>query len=192
MSMLKYIQRSMRLFIFSLATGLAWPIAAMAQELIVEANVSPYVSVSSYSPRVNIGNVSTGDFSGTFTFAVQANKDAISLQLLATDLYLNSDPSAPGIKPIEVNRGAGVDIQAAQAKPIPPSTWNAKFSSNEPLNKPEGEYTAYKTDQIQLKSAQNGVFDQDVDFRVTWTQNDTIKPAGRYGGYLVLYVSLVE
>jgi hypothetical protein len=164
----------------------------IAQELMVEAEVAPSISVSSYTARVNIGTISTGDFSGTFTFAIEANTANVSLQVMATDLYKDSNPSTPGVKPISINRAAGVDIHASAANLVDHSGWNAPFSSNEPFNKPEGIFNGHKTQEIKLESKQKGIFNQDVDLRVTWTQEDATKPAGRYGGYIVLYVSMIK
>lgn len=175
-----------------LATTFVCPGSSTAQELIVEADVAPYISVSSYASKVYIGSVSRGDFSGTFSFAIEANQEGVSFQVLATDLYKDSNPAATEIKPITLNRSAGVDVHAPVARVITPPNWNAAFVSSANLNKPEGIFEGYKTDQIKLISKQQGIFDQDVDLRVTWTQDDSIKPAGRYGGYIVLYVSLIE
>ena len=167
------------------------PIAS-TQELIVEADVEPSISVISYASRVHIGTVSTGDFSSTFSFAVEANTPVVALQLLATNLYKNSDPTITAINPIRVNRAAGIDINARAAKTIDGSNWNASFDNSETLNKPEGIFLGFRTEEVKLESTQAGIFNQDVDLRVTWTQDESIKPAGRYGGYIVLYVSLVN
>jgi hypothetical protein len=175
-----------------LVAALAFLRIADAEELIVEADVAPSVSVNSYASRVNIGTVTTGDFSGTFTFSIQANTPLISLQVLATNLYKDSDPSISDITPIKVNQAAGVDIHATAATSIDGSGGNAAFGSSDTLNKPNGIFTGYKTEAVKLESTQQGVFDQDVDLRVTWTQDESIKPAGTYGGYIVLYVSLVN
>ena len=166
--------------------------SASSQELIVQADIEPSISVISYASRVHIGTVSTGDFSSTFSFAVEANTPMVALQVLATNLYKDSDPTITTISPISVNRSAGIDINAPAAKIINGSGWNAAFSNSETLNKPEGIFSGLKTEQVKLESTQQGIFDQDVDLRVTWTQDQSIKPAGRYGGYIVLYVSLVN
>lgn len=167
--------------------------ADAASELIVKAEVVPSVSVTSYASVVDIGTVTTGDFSGTFTFAVQCNSQRVTLQVLATDLYKDSDPSAPDVKPITVNQAAGVPIQGTAAQPIGGTGGVATFNGNETLNKPQGPFNGYKTNAVTLESTQKGgVFDQDVDLQVTWTQGETVKPAGTYGGYIVLYVSLVN
>ncbi len=163
-----------------------------AGEMIVEASVAPSISVTSYASRVNIGTVTTGDFSGTFTFSIQSNTPLVSMQVLATDLYKDSNPSDTDIKPIKVNQTAGVDIHPAAATIIDGGAGNAAFVSSDTLNKPNGIFIGYKTDAVKMQSTQQGVFDQDVDLRVTWTQDETIKPAGTYGGYIVLYVSLVN
>lgn len=177
---------------FYLVLAFAFSPSANAQELIVEADVEPSISVTSYASRVHIGTISTGDFSSTFSFAVEANMPVVALQVLATNLYKDSNPSTSSTNPISVNQSAGIDINAPAAKIIDGSGWNAAFSNSETLNKPEGIFSGFRTEQVKLESSQQGIFDQDVDLRVTWTQDESIKPAGRYGGYIVLYVSLVN
>ncbi len=162
-------------------------------QLVVQAEVAPSVSVSSYASVVDIGTVTTGDVSGTFTFHIGSNRPRVSLQVLATDLYKDSNPSLTDISPITVNQAAGVPIQAATATAIDGSSGRAVFGSNETLNKSQGPFNAYKTNAVTLESTQqNSLFDQDVNLQVTWTQKEELKPAGTYGGYIVLYVSIVN
>ncbi len=177
---------------FYLILAFVFSPSANAQELIVEADVEPSISVTSYASRVHIGTISTGDFSSTFSFAIEANMTIVALQVLVTNLYKDSNPSTTAFNPISVNRSAGIDINAPAAKIIDGSGWNAAFSNSETFNKPEGIFSGFRTEQVKLESSQQGIFDQDVDLRVTWTQDESIKPAGRYGGYIVLYVSLVN
>lgn len=167
--------------------------AGADSQLIVQAEVAPSISVSTYASVVDLGSVTTGDFSGIVTFSVKSNTPRVTLQVLATDLYKDSNPSSTQISPITVNQGAGVRIQAAAAHAIDGSGGVAVFRSNETLNKPQGPFNAYKTNAVTLESTQQGgVFNQDVDVQVTWTQGESIKPAGTYGGYIVLYASLVN
>ena len=162
-------------------------------QLIVQAEVAPSISVSSYASVVNLGTVTTGDISGIVTFTVKSNTPQVTLQVLATDLYKDSNPSSTTISPITVNQAAGVRMQAAAARAIDGSGGIAAFGSNEILNEPQGPFNAYKSQAIRLESSQQGgVFNQDVDIQVTWTQGDSVKPAGTYGGYIVFYASLVN
>lgn len=167
--------------------------AEAGSQLVVQAEVAPSVSVSSYASVVDIGTVTTGDVSGTFTFAVRSNRPRVTLQVLATDLYKDSNPTITDISPITVNQSAGVPIQASAANFIDGSGGRAVFGSNETLNKSQGPFNAYKTNAVTLESTQpNGLFDQDVNLQVTWTQSEELKPAGTYGGYVVLYVAIVN
>lgn len=160
---------------------------------IVQAEVAPSISVTSYASVVDLGTVTTGDISGIVTFAVKSNTPRVTFQVLATDLYKDSNPSSTAISPITVNQAAGVRIQAASANAVDGSGGRAIFGSNETFNKPQGPFNAYKTNPITLESTQpSGVFSQDVDVQVTWTQGESLKPAGTYGGYIVLYASLVN
>lgn len=167
--------------------------AGADSQLIVQAQVAPSISVSSYASVVNLGSVTTGNISGIVTFAVKSNTPRVTFQVLATDLYKDSNPSSTDISPITVNQAAGVRIQAAAATAADGSGGVAVYSRNETFNKPQGPFNAYKTNAVTLESTQQGgVFDQDVDVQVTWTQGDSIKPAGTYGGYIVLYAALVN
>lgn len=160
-----------------------------AADQFIEANVEPYVVVSTYERSVEMGSVQAGDLTGSFSFYIESNASTLSLQAVVTALYKNANPNNHEVAPIAVNRSRGVDIEPQDAVPLHGRNLNAKYISTANLNKPEGVYLGYKTEQVDLKSTQrNNVFSQDITLHATWTQKEANKPAGKYGGYIVLYV----
>jgi len=159
-------------------------------DLFVQTDVEPYVVVSTYDNRVNIGSVATaGDVKGSFSFYVESNANIVILRSIVTHLYKDSDPANEAIKPIRVKHGVGMRVEPEAAAPINGASLFVPYAGAETYNKPEGLFEGYKTVPIHLKSTQaNGLFSQDIALHVTWTQDNQVKPAGTYGGYIVLYV----
>ncbi len=159
-------------------------------DLFVQTDVEPYVVVNTYEKRVNIGSVATaGDVKGSFSFYVESNADIVILRSIVTHLYKDSDPTNEARKPIRVKHGIGMRVEPEAAEPINGGSLFVPYAGAEAYNKPEGLFQGYKTAPINLKSTQaNGLFSQDIALHVTWTQDNQVKPAGTYGGYVVLYV----
>jgi len=178
---------------FSLAIMTHLPLPAIAQsgELLVQAQLDPFIAVAPVNNIVQIPSTSTGDFSGSFSFLVESNTASVSVYAIVTNLYKDTDPSDTTVEPIDVNTAAGVDISPSSARTIMGSDWNAAFTSTTSVNKPSGMFDAHQTEQVNMESNQGGVFDQDIDLTVTWTRDETLRPAGVYGGYIQLFVSAV-
>jgi len=161
-----------------------------SSDLFVQTDVEPYVVVSTYENRVNIGSVATaGDIKGSFSFYVESNANIVILRSIVTHLYKDSDPGNETTKPIRVKNEVGMRIEPEAAEPINGASLFAPYVEAEAYNKAEGLFQGYKTAPINLKSTQaNGLFSQDIALHATWTQDNQVKPAGTYGGYIVLYV----
>lgn len=179
--------------VFSMMAFLFMPVSAIAQsgELLVEAQLDPFISVTPVNPIVKISTSDFGDFSGTFGFLIESNTANVSLYAIVTKLYKDTNPSNTEVKPIDVNVTTGVDISPFAANASTGSDLNAAFVSTSSLNKPNGMFDSHQTEQVNLESTQGMVFDQDVELTVTWTRDATVRPAGVYGGYIKLYVSAV-
>ncbi len=174
------------LILFSLLLSMP----AFSGDLFVQTDVEPYVVVSTYDKRVNIGSVATaGDVKGSFSFYVESNANIVILSSIVTHLYKDNDPASELAKPIRVKHGIGMRVEPEAAEPINGASLFVPYAGTETYNKPEGLFEGYKTIPINLKSTQsNGLFSQDIALHTTWTQDNQARPAGTYGGYVVLYV----
>lgn len=160
-------------------------------ELMVQAQLDPYIAVVPSSPTVQITSTRVGDFNGVFNFVVESNTAAVSVHAVVTKLYKDTNPNNNEVKPIDVNRSAGVDLMPVSAEAVGGSDLNAAFTATTTVNKPTGTFEAYKTEQVDMQSTQQGIFNQDIELNVTWTRDETVRPAGVYGGYVQLFVSAI-
>ncbi|MDH5256919.1 MAG: hypothetical protein OEX07_02895 [Gammaproteobacteria bacterium] len=177
-----------------LTTALSYlPVTAIANsgELLVQASLSPFIAVTPAISTVNISTSPIGDFGGSFSFLVESNTPNVSVHAIITNLYKDTNPNDTRVKPIDVNTTAGVDLSPLSASASPGSDLNASFTSTTSVNKPSGIFSAHQTEQVNLESTQSGVFNQDIELSVTWTIDETIRPAGVYGGYVQLFVSAI-
>lgn len=169
--------------------ALANPSVGSSAELLVEANVVSYVKVTNNSPTVNIGAVNSDRVEGSFWFTIESNTKRISIQSLVTHLYRDKNPE---LDYISVDESAGVDLMPTEATSINGGDLNAAFTSTDLLNKANGAFNGYKTEQVDLESSQGDFFNQEIELSSTWTRGNEIKPAGTYSGYIVLYVAVLQ
>jgi hypothetical protein len=178
------------LFVATLVVAFAVPamadLSGYAQKKVF-VNVDPDVAVSSYSESgssgpINLGSIQRGTIYGHVNFRVDANKEQVALQVLATDLYKGDDPTNDDVPPIPLCSGVPVVITPTNANPINSGTNRAgavgfDFIDNWPATK-------YQT--ITFESSQNGHFSQDIDVKVCWEQEEVEKPTGQYSGLVKL------
>lgn len=161
----------------------------------VYVNVDPNVSVQALSANLGLNNgssVQTGAFGGTVDFMVDANQEAVLLGVAATDLYKGDNPNDESVLPLPVDTTVGALIAPDAANPIQGGSNLARFGDTSfQLPTQYGDMNAYRTNDIQFESSQNGTFSQHVAVTVGWQQPDPQKPVGEYSGYVVLYTALV-
>ena len=151
----------------------------------VFVNVDPDVSVSSGttgSSPINLGSIQRGLIHGTVSFRVDANREQVALQVLATDLYKGDDPFNTDVAPILLCVGEPVVIRPSNANPINSGSNEASAVGPDFID----SWPATKFESITFESSQNGHFSQAVDVSVCWNQDQVEKPVGQYSGYVKL------
>ena len=151
----------------------------------VYVNVDPDVSVSSGptgTTPISLGSIQRGLILGTINFRVDANREQVALQVLATDLYKGDDPFNNAVTPILLCAGEPVTIRPTNANPV-----NSGSNEASPIG-PDyiDSWPATKFESITFESSQNGHFSQNVDVSVCWNQDQVEKPVGQYSGYVKL------
>ncbi len=161
--------------------------AAEEAEVRVEATIESSITVNALTPTVQIGAVTRENITGTLQFQIESNDEAVSMQVLVTNLYKDDDPN---LAYLSVDTVAGVSLLPEAATAINNTDLNMQYTTEEQLNKPKGVYGGHKTGSVELKTTQGDMFIQNVTVSSAWTQ-DSILPSGSYVGYVVLYVSAV-
>jgi len=149
----------------------------------IYATVDPNVAVAAPSAAVDAGAYQTGTVTGTITFRVDANTQAVSLQVCASDLWKGDDPTGTDVDPIALDATAGATILPTNANPIGGASNNGPFTT---AGTPVEGFPTQCADPISFESSQNNHFSQDVTVTVQWDQTDPEKPQGEYSGVVQL------
>ncbi len=146
----------------------------------VYVEVVANVAVAVVDATVELGQIQTGPFDGTITFRVDANVEAIDLQVAVTDLYKGDSLTAEATIPVA--QDAGVTVQPANGNETKGGDNNLAFEGTGMIK----EFPAATTEVGNFESGQKGHFSQEVDVTVTWNQPDPELPTGEYSGYVML------
>ena len=149
----------------------------------VFVTVDPNVGVQPLLSSVDAGSVQTGDFSATCIFRVDANKQEVTFQVEASDLYKANDPTGSEVAPIPLNLSAGVEVKPVNGNATGGAT-NILAYTDETATC--NGFPTLKTVQQEYSSSQNNHFSQDVSVKVTWNQDDPERPTGEYSGCVKL------
>jgi predicted aspartyl protease len=181
-----------------LATAIAASLALVAGNALADTSsdatakvlvqVDPNVAVTvPNNANTSLGTVQSGKFSGTVSFQVDANEEAVVLGVTATDLYKGDVCSAnPDVAPLPVSTADGVVVAPAQASPLNGASNTLTWNSQDTYLGCNGQ----RSEDVTFESAQNGHFSQNVDVTVNWNQPDPEQPKGEYSGYIILHTML--
>ena len=174
------------LCILPLLTSLAYGEPRASATAKVFVNVRHHLAVAS-SAVANAGTIDSGRFSATIHFRLDANVQALSLHVEATDLYKGDDPTLGEVAPIPLDLVRGVTISPRSASPVNGAGNIATYVDDSMI----GDFPARKTRKIRFESGQADRFGQDVAVMVTWNQDDPGKPTGQYSGRVRLTALLL-
>lgn len=157
-----------------------------AQKVFV--NVDPNIAVTAPTdPSTTMGAVQAGMFSGTVTFQVDANEEAVVLGVTATDLYKGDVCSAnPDVTPIPVDTTTGATVAPAQANPLSGASNVLTWASQDTYLGCNGQ----RSEDVTFESSQSGHFSQAVPVTVNWNLTNPEQPKGEYSGYIILHTML--
>jgi hypothetical protein len=145
----------------------------------VYVDVVSNVSLASSTPLVNLGSVQTGLFPAILTWRVDANQEAVSFFLEASNLFKGDDPTDPTVKPIPVATFIPASIIAAEGNEMQSGDNKAAWG---PAGTPIGAYPTVATEAVTYESSQNGHFSQPVTTTIMYNQSDPEQPMGQYSG----------
>jgi len=155
----------------------------------VFVTVNPNITISIPTAQVSAGTIQTGTFNATIDFRIDANTEAVSLAIAASNLYkggvvtlTGSDGTTTSPIPLVTAVTAGVGgalIQPTNANPFQGQLNQVPFST---VGQPVNGFPTLTTVPVSFESTQVGVFSQDVFVKVWWTQPDPEKPVGLYSG----------
>jgi hypothetical protein len=145
----------------------------------VYVDVVSNVSLSSVTPLVNLGSVQTGFFPAVLTWRVDANMEAVSFFIEASDLYKGDDPTDPTVAPIPLATFMPARITAEEGNEMASGDNKAFWQGT---GAPIGAYPTSATEAVTYESSQNGHFSQNVTTVLTYNQVDPEQPMGQYSG----------
>ena len=158
-------------------------------EARVQVRVNPTISVMPISVDLDLGTVSSGEFTGTVQYVVHTNMQYVELGIVATYLYKADDPGSPHMIPLT---GEGVviialdDTDGVGANPV--GGVNGEVPWIDPLNpiSYDNGMLALATALQEFESGQAGRFSHDIDVAITWDQSYAELPEGDYSGFVKL------
>jgi len=145
----------------------------------VYVDVVSNVSLSSVTPLVSLGSVQRGIFPAILTWRVDANQEAVSFFLEASNLFKGDDPTDPTVKPIKVATYIPASIIAEEGNEMQSGDNKAMWG---PAGTPIGAYPTVATEAVNYESSQNGHFSQNVTTTIMYNQDDPEQPMGQYSG----------
>lgn len=148
------------------------------------------IAVAPVAPIVDGGQIQTGDAVIPIIFRIDANTEAVKINVGVSDLYKGNDPEGTEVAPIPVNLSEGVIIDPVAGNEVEGGNGVAQYVSTGTISAAEGIFDSAITETLKFESSQNGHFSQEVVVTPVWTNEDDEKPQGEYSGYVEL-VALV-
>ena len=142
--------------------------------------IVPNITVGPTPNGADMGQIQTGEFSGTFGFQVDSNVQYVDIQISATNLYKGGESTSEEQIPVADTVPVEVDPTCAVPQLL------AYDGTTVVINDLDGKVTAFGT----FESGQDSHFSCGVDAVVTWDQIDPEQPEGDYMGFVKIYAMI--
>lgn len=154
----------------------------------VRVRVVPNVAVTAVASDVDAGLVRQGDVRAICRFRVDANQDAVSFFVEASDLHRADDPFPGQVAPIPLKLSAGAILRPENARPADGEGNVAGYVSRQTTC---NGFATMRTRAATFSSGDRKPFQQEMAITVTWAQDDPEKPPGEYSGRVKLTAVLM-
>jgi hypothetical protein len=176
--------------VVAFATPILADEAAQATAFIT-AHVNPNISLHAITTNVDAGTIQTGNISAFSAFRIDANSEEVYFQVEASNLYKAGDPSSSNF--LVLATGIPAIVQPVDGAPVGLHGNALAWTGGIGAMVLDGIYSlpTALTEQVQYQSSQAGVFSQEVDVTVTWSNANGELPVGEYKGVVVLLATLL-
>lgn len=170
-----------------LGSGVAFADPTSSATGHVYCQVVKNVAVGVITGNVDLGGIQKGILPGQLIFRVDANVEAVALQVTVTNLY-KGDSATPDVTGavylIPVDSTYGVLVEPEAGHKIASADNKLDFTGAAVVNGLAG----LMTDAVPFESSQNNHFSQNVTLTCQWNQLENELPTGEYSGWVVLTV----